>query len=204
MRLLAQSRRRLAVLAVCVLVSAGLAAASGAPAAVSALPTPVPTVSDFQFLAASQTPPSEANCFSVGRRCFTPTSMQNSYNLGPLYAAGHSGQGVTIAIIDSFGNPNMASDLQVFNNQMGLPHMCGEPGASCASGTPTFQHVFWNGKTMVKAPPPNSKGVGLQTRNIWALEVVWTSSGARDRAPGQHPQRDHQPGRDARRAGLRR
>ena len=172
MRLLAQSRRRLAVLAVGVLVSAGLAAASGAPAAVSALPTPVPTVSDFQFLAASQTPPSEANCFSVGRRCFTPTSMQNSYNLGPLYAAGHSGQGVTIAIIDSFGNPNMASDLQVFNNQMGLPHMCGEPGASCASGTPTFQHVFWNGKTMVKAPPPKSNGVGIQTRNIWALEVA--------------------------------
>jgi subtilase family serine protease len=172
MRLVAQSRRRLAVLAVGVLVSAGLAAPGGAPAAVSALPTPVPTVSDFQFLTASQTPPSEANCFSVGRRCFTPTSMQNSYNLGPLYAGGHSGQGVTIAIIDSFGNPNMASDLQVFNNQMGLPHMCGEPGASCAAGTPTFQHVFWNGKTMVKAPPPNSKGVGIQTRNIWALEVA--------------------------------
>ena len=54
--------------------------------------------------------------------------MQASYNLGPLYAAKEQGQGVTIAIIDSFGNPNMASDLANFNTQMGLPHMCGEPG----------------------------------------------------------------------------
>jgi subtilase family serine protease len=36
--------------------------------------------------------------------------MQNSYDLGPLYAGGNEGQGATIAIIDSFGNPNMASE----------------------------------------------------------------------------------------------
>jgi subtilase family serine protease len=97
--------------------------------------------------------------------------MQNSYNLTPLYKAGHSGQGVTIAIIDSFGNPNMASDLANFNTQMGLQHMCGEPGLACTSGMPTFQHVYWNGQTQVKAPPPGSNGTGTQTRNIWALET---------------------------------
>lgn len=149
-------------------------------AAVPRLPVPVPTIVDYQFLAASQTPPTEANCFSVGRRCFTPTSMRNSYNLGPLYAAGHEGQGVTIAIIDSFGNPNMASDLGVFDTQMRLPHMCGEPNVTCGSGTPTFQHLFFDGKTMVKAPPPGSNGTNLQTRNIWALEtsldVEWAHS----------------------------
>jgi subtilase family serine protease len=41
----------------------------------------------------------------------------------PAYQAGHEGQGTTIAIIDSFGNPNMASDLANFSAQMGLPHM---------------------------------------------------------------------------------
>src|SRR5260370_1013155 len=97
--------------------------------------------------------------------------MENSYNLLPLYAAQHKGQGVTIAIIDSFGNPNMASDLANFNAQMGLPHMCGEPGLACGADTPTFQHVFWNGKTEVKAPPPNSHGTGQQDRNAWALET---------------------------------
>jgi len=54
---------------------------------------------------------------------------------------------------------------------MGLPHMCGEPGQACGADTPTFQHVYWNGKTQVKAPPPNSNGTGLQDRNAWALET---------------------------------
>ncbi len=144
----------------------------------------MPAVSEFQFLTASQTPPTEANCFSVSRRCFTPTSMRNSYNLGPLYAANHDGRGMTIAIIDSFGDPNIASDLGVFDTQMGLPHMCGEPGASCGGSAPTFQHVFWNGTTVVKAAPAGSNGAGSQTRNIWALETALDVEWAHSIAPG--------------------
>jgi subtilase family serine protease len=181
------SKRLLVIVAVGALAAAGLAAGSPAGATARALPTPAPTISDFQFLTGSITPPTEAQCFSavpVQRRCFTPTAMQNSYNLAPLYAAGHNGKGVTIAIIDSFGNPNMASDLNVFNTQMGTPHMCGEPGVTCSSGMPTFQHVYWNGKTMVKAPPSNSNGAGLQTRNIWALEVALDVEWAHAIAPG--------------------
>jgi hypothetical protein len=68
----------------------------------------------------------------------------------------------------------------VFDTAMGLPHMCGEPGVTCTGGMPTFQHEFWNGKTVVKAPPPGSHGTGSQTRNIWALEtaldVEWVHS----------------------------
>ncbi len=149
----------------------GLGPAGAGIAGAGNLPAPVPAVADYQFLSGSTTPPGEGDCFSVGRRCFTPASMQASYHLPPLYALNEAGQGVTIAIIDSFGNPNMASDLGNFNTQMGLPHMCGEPGVTCASGMPTFQHVFWNGKTQVKAPPPGSNGTGTQTRNIWALET---------------------------------
>lgn len=149
---------------------------------------PAPTVSDFQFLNGSETPPTQAQCFSATpathRRCFTPTTMRNSYNVTPLISAGHDGTGVTIAIIDSFGNPNMASDLNVFNTQMGTAHMCGEPGVTCSSGMPTFQHVYWNGKTMVKAPPSGSNGTGLQTRNIWALETALDVEWAHSIAPG--------------------
>ncbi len=149
----------------------GLGPAGAAALAGASLPAPLPAVSDYQYLSATATPPTEADCFSVHRRCFTSTSMQNSYNLPPLYAAGNEGQGVTIAIIDSFGNPNMASDLANFNTQMRQPHMCGEPGLSCAADMPTFEHVYWNGVTQVKAPPPGSNGTGQQTRNIWALET---------------------------------
>jgi subtilase family serine protease len=161
---------------VAVLIFGGAAALGLGPAGATALtmaslPAPLPTLTDYQYLSAGLTPPTEGNCFSVHRRCFTPASMQASYNLPPLYAAGNEGQGMTIAIIDSFGNPNIESDLGNFDTQMGLQHMCGEPGLTCAPGMPTFQHVFWNGVTQVKAPPPNSNGAGIQTRNIWALET---------------------------------
>src|SRR5262249_31061197 len=66
------------------------------------------------------------------------------------------------------------------DTQMGLPHMCGEPGQACTPGIPTFTHLFWNGNTQVKAPPSGSKGTGLQARNAWALEtsldVEWAHS----------------------------
>src|SRR5215470_19434103 len=125
-------------------VALGLGPAGAGVAAVGSLPAPVPAVTDYQFLSGSTTPPAETDCFSAGRRCFTPTTMQASYNLPPLYAANDEGQGMTIAIIDSFGNPNMASDLGNFDTQMGVPHMCGEPGVTCTAGMPTFQHVYWN------------------------------------------------------------
>jgi subtilase family serine protease len=158
----------------------GSTAGTAALSVVNGLPLPAPTIADYQWLGASTTPPAEPDCFSVGRRCFTPSSMQNSYNLAPLYAAGQEGQGVTVAIIDSFGNPNIASDLENFNTQEGLAQMCGEPSVTCGAGVPTFQHVYWNGKTQVKTPPPGSNGPGSQDRNVWALEtsldVEWVHS----------------------------
>src|SRR6266566_111997 len=184
---LLRSRCSLLLLAACLLAAVGLVPAGGAGVALGALPAPAPTVSDYQFLAASVTPPTQAECNSaipVARRCFTPTSMRNSYNVTPLIANGMDGRGQTIAIIDSFGNPNMASDLKVFNDAMGTSHMCGEPGASCSASTPTFQHVYFNGKTMVKEPPSGAQNPGLQTRNIWALEVALDVEWAHAIAPG--------------------
>jgi subtilase family serine protease len=169
--------RSVALLLIVAAAGLGVASAGAQKPASRGLPTVAPAIADYQLLSASTTPPTESQCFSIGRRCFTPTSMQNSYNLGPLYAAGDEGQGMTIAIIDSFGNPNMASDLANFDTQMNLPHMCGEPGQACGNGTPTFTHVYWNGKTQVKSPPPNSNGTGLQERDGWvvetALDVEW-------------------------------
>src|SRR5690348_12460361 len=73
----------------------------GAP---RALPLPQPMFSDAQLISANATPPSEAQCFSAGRRCFSAAAIESSYNLVPLYQAGLQGQGVTIAIIDSYGS----------------------------------------------------------------------------------------------------
>jgi subtilase family serine protease len=175
--------RRLVTLAFAGAAALGLGPTGAGLAVSSSLPQPAPTIADYQFLSSGLVPPTQADCntaIPAARRCFNPTSMRNSYNLQPLYDLRHDGRGVTIAIIDSFGNPNMASDLANFNTQFGTQHMCGEPGLTCTSGMPTFQHVFWNGKTQVKAPPPGSHGTGQQTRNIWALEtsldVEWAHS----------------------------
>ena len=169
--------RSMVVLVVLGAVGLGSASAQSRTARAARLPSPAPTVSDYQLVSGDVTPPSESDCFASGRRCFTASSMENSYNLPPLYASGDEGQGVTIAIIDSFGSPNMASDLANFDTQMGLPHMCGEADYTCAAGDPTFTHVYWNGQTQVKSPPPNSNGTGLQERDGWivetALDVEW-------------------------------
>jgi subtilase family serine protease len=128
--------------------------------------------SDALLISASTTPPTQLQCFSVHRRCFTPQTVQTSYNLGPLYAAGNQGQGQTIAIIDSYGSDTIAHDLSVYNTAFGLPHMCGEEGGTCGPGIPTFTQLELQGSPATIAPPPTKKGPGWQgNKTLWALEV---------------------------------
>ena len=106
----------------------------------------------------------------MGRRCFTPVAMQNSYNLVPLYAAGLTGRGKTIAVIDSFGSATIANDLNVFSTAFGLPHLCGEAGVTCTPGMPTFNILQVQGSPPPNPPPPNN-GTGQENHNLWAVEV---------------------------------
>ena len=137
-------------------------------------------------LTTSETPPTQAQCNSVGRRCFTPQSTRASYNLNPLYAAGIDGRGVTIAIVDSYGSDTIAHDLHVYDTQIGLPAMCGEEGVgcTCAPGMPTFSQLAVQGSPATKAPPPTSNGTGLEDKAAWALEVSLDVETAHSIAPG--------------------
>lgn len=175
-----RSAIRRATIAVVGMLTVAFVGAGSAPPALA----PVlfrPTVSDFQFLSGSEIPPTQAQCNSVGRRCFSPSSLQASYNLGPLYALGDQGQGMTIAVVDSFGSDTMSHDLHVFNNAFGLPHMCGEEGVTCTAGMPTFK-VLQQGAVNTTGQPPNS-GTGLETHNLWALEVALDVEWAHSVAP---------------------
>jgi len=131
-----------------------------------------PTVAEYAFVSASATPPTEAQCFSVGRRCFTPQAIQAAYNLGPLSAAGKKGQGQTIAIVDAYGSDTMAHDLHVFNQAFGLQAMCGEEGVACVAGLPTFSELHLQGSPATKGQPPQSNGTGQENKSAWALEVA--------------------------------
>jgi subtilase family serine protease len=149
------------------LVGAFLSPVAGAAAAAAVYPT----VADYTQLTMSTTPPTQAQCASAGRRCFSPQATRAAYNMGPLYAAGYDGRGQTIAIVDSYGSDTIAHDLHVFNTAFGLQPMCGEEGVTCASGMPNFSVLHLQGSPATKAPPPTSKGTGQENKSAWALEV---------------------------------
>jgi subtilase family serine protease len=148
-----------------------LATTVGRSGGVPSLPLPQPMYSDAQLITTGAVPPTEAQCESVGRRCFTPQAVRAAYNLLPLYAQNLDGRGQTIAIIDSYGSDTIAHDLHVYNQAFGLPPMCGEESVTCAPGMPTFSHLELQGSPATKAPPPTSHGTGLEDKAAWALEV---------------------------------
>ena len=147
-------------------VSGGGSSVSSSAAAVAVHPA----ASDYYQMTASTTPPTEAQCNSVGRRCFSPQDIQSAYNVAPLYAHGWNGAGETIAIVDSFGSDTIAHDLHVFNQTFGLQPMCGEEGVTCAAGMPNFSVLHVQGGPATKAQPPNN-GTGQQDKSAWAIEV---------------------------------
>ena len=157
---------------------------TGVAAIAATLPAVTPAVSDYVQVAASETPPTQAQCNSVGRRCFNPASTHAAYNVGPLYSAGFDGHGITIAIVDSYGSDTMAHDLHVYDQAWGLPAMCGEEGVTCTPGMPTFSTLSLQGSPATKAPPPTSKGTGQEDKSAWALEVALDVESAHAMAPG--------------------
>jgi subtilase family serine protease len=170
--MLISAPRRLAITLGAVSLATVSVVTGSVPSAAARGVTMHPTVAEYTQLTTSTTPPTEAQCFSVGRRCFTPQAIQAAYNVGPLYASGINGQGITIAIVDSYGSDTMAHDLHVFDQAFGLQPMCGEEGVACAAGMPTFSRFHFQGAPATKAPPSNAKGTGQENKSAWALEVA--------------------------------
>jgi subtilase family serine protease len=167
-------------------LTVGLLAVGGGGTAVAAAALHPAVEGNFAFVTPSQAPPTEAQCFTLnadtgGRRCFAPDAIRNSYNLGPLYGDGFDGTGYTIALVDSFGSVNIRSDLKVFNDSFGLPHMCGEDGVTCQPGMPTFSILQMGAVSPV---PTGQHGTGQEDHSLWALEVNLDVEWAHAIAPG--------------------
>lgn len=58
----------------------------------------------------------------IGIACYSPLQLRATYDTAPLYAAGITGKGRTILIVDSFGSPTIQHDLEVFDAQWGIPN----------------------------------------------------------------------------------
>ncbi len=48
--------------------------------------------------------------------CYTPAQIAAAYGVDKLHAAGWMGQGQTIVLVDSYGSPTAANDIQVFHD----------------------------------------------------------------------------------------
>jgi subtilase family serine protease len=177
---LRSAMRRLALLA---LGAATLVPVVLSTPAVAASPVVYPLVSDWQFLSSGTTPPGQADCIAINRRCFNPASMSSAYNYASLLASSNEGQGKTIAIVDSFGSDTIRNDLGVFDTAFSLPHMCGEtPAVTCSPTTPNFNILEVQGSPPPVPPPPNN-GPGLENHNLWSLEVSLDVEWAHATAP---------------------
>ena len=70
----------------------------------------------------SGSPPTDAECRAVGfGPCYSPQEIYSAYGMNKLLSAGMIGWGQTIVLIESFGSPTVAADLQVFDHDYGLP-----------------------------------------------------------------------------------
>ncbi|HEV7148383.1 MAG TPA: S53 family peptidase [Pedococcus sp.] len=56
----------------------------------------------------------------IGIACYSPLQLRAAYDTAPLYAAGITGKGRTILIVDSFGSPTIQHDLEGFDKQWGI------------------------------------------------------------------------------------
>jgi hypothetical protein len=153
-----------------VTVTLALAAVVVPGRGVQSLPHPQPMFSDAQLISTGTTPPTEAQCESVGRRCFTPQTVQAAYNIESLYGAGLNGAGQTIAIVDSYGSDTIAHDLHVYNQAFGLQAMCGEEGVRCAAGMPTFRDRRRQSRRHPRVMAP-----GKRTSQLGRLKCRWMS-----------------------------
>jgi subtilase family serine protease len=92
---------------------------------------------------------------------FTPSQIRTAYGVNQI---SDEGQGMTVAIVDAYSQPDIKSDVNVFSTEFGLPKMDG------AGGDPTLSIMVPTGQS---APPPAPKGGwGLEI----SLDVEWVHS----------------------------
>src|SRR5947208_13205457 len=132
-----------AVLMVVSLISMPLAAvgAAGMRAAVGSLDfSPLIAVAPDDPQQVASTPPACTSPAPVHTyafyHCYTPDQMAAAYGVDALHAAGITGKGETIVIVDSYGSPTALEDLQFFSSTFGLP----APDLTILhpTGTPSF------------------------------------------------------------------
>lgn len=173
MRAIRRFRASRASIGAVLLTTAGLVVSGligAAPASAAAPRAHRITVHPEIFQAGAKAPNATFGCQtrpmdgSAGPRCYQPAQIQNAYNITPLLNHGINGAGRTIVIVDAYGSPTIASDLQTFDAAMGLPN-------------PSFTKI-----TPAGSPPPFD--INDPNQFGWAAETTLDVEWAHVTAPG--------------------
>ncbi len=111
----------------------------------------------------------------TGAVCYDPYQMRHAYSIDKLIAAGYTGSGKTIVIVDAFQSPNIVAELNAFDAQWELPGLNGLGGAHHA-GLGTFKEIAPGGLTAFDSTNPDMIG--------WAEEISLDVEWAHAIAPG--------------------
>jgi subtilase family serine protease len=115
---------------------------------------------------------------------YQPSQLAQAYGFNQINFNNNEplGSGTTIAIEDTFDDPNIVNDLKVFNTQFNLPQLTAStsPGAG---GVPTITVMNQNGEATSQTggmgtPPPTDSSGGWEEEET--LDVEW----AHAMAPG--------------------
>ena len=133
---------------------APVSAAHPAGSATSTCQTPAPTV-DFSPI-----------------HCYTPAQIDAAYGIEQVHASGLMGQKQTIVLVDSYGSPTAANDIDYFAKSFGLPK-------------PDFSEVYPLGQPDYSNANANSSGLsGPAAAAGWAgeatLDIEWADAVAPD------------------------
>jgi subtilase family serine protease len=151
-------------------LAAGLPAATASPASPAGPQSSKAPESAFTAASAAADPvacrrPAPDNRVSTTIHCYTPNDIRDHYGLDPLTPGTTDGEGQTIVLVNSYGSPTAANDLNFFAKTFGGP-------------TPDFEAVFPGGKIDYSHATGNGSGTsGPTAAEGWAgeanLDVQW-------------------------------
>ncbi len=117
-------------------------------------------------------PLSTSSCVAtIGIRCYSPGQFERAYNLAALHTSGIAGQGQTIAIVDSFGSPTIASDLHAFDQAFANPPAGSDIPADPAIGNDPQLTIIQPAGPVPPFDPTDSDMVGWAQETT--LDVEW-------------------------------
>jgi len=155
-----------AVLILCLVASAGVAASSSAA-------SPLLQVGPQAVAAAAAGPnyglfKCQVVGLSPGTTCYDPYQIRHAYAVDTAIAAGFDGAGKTIVIVDAFQSPNIVQQLNMFDAFYGLPGLNGL-GNPNDSSLGTFTQIAPDGLTTFVSGNRNMTGWAEEI----SLDVLW-------------------------------